>query len=646
MSTPRPPDRIAARVVLAVTVGCTTAAIVMWCLALPAFTDTQLYSLVDLMDGIVYGGVAWLVLSRRRTGGGRLAGWIVAAAGVGGSLAAVAAQWSLLSTGPYWLLSAHHWAWVPGLYALVVVMPWLLPERTPGRVERVAVAVGLGYVALASVTVLTAPPPRGLIPLGPAATEVRAVVAGPAGYALVLLGLLAAAACGWRWRHGPPQQRHGMGWATTGSTLLTLAFLVTVLPPVLPASVPALLMLASQAFFPAAVAVVVLRQQMWGLRLAVRRALVWYLMTGGVIAAYGAGVTVLDRVLPEASSAPRIVVTAAIAVAFQPVRQWVQRGVDHLVHGDSPEPLMRRVAHSLHRSADLGPVIAAALRLAEVLVTADGPEPPPRAGGIPVTVPLTIGGRQVGYLHAWPRPGELLGGRVTDALSGLAPVVAAVVDLARTNEELTRSRRRLAEARDEERRALRRDLHDGLGPALSGIGLGLAATRNLLHRDPARAEELLDRLITELTTRAEDVRDLAHGLLPPVLADGGLEPAVGTLRDQYTRAGLDVAVHIPVPLDPLPGSVATAAYGVTAEAVRNVHRHAGVDHCTVTLDRRPDLLRVTVTDHGQGPPAGPTRGVGLHAMRERADGVGGTLTIGPAEPQGTTVRLSIPLELS
>ncbi|WP_416902659.1 sensor histidine kinase [Micromonospora echinospora] len=645
MSTPHPPDRIAAWVVLTVTVGCTTGAVLAWCVALPAFTDTQLYSLVDLMDGIVYGGVAWLVLSRRRTGG-RLAGWILAAAGVGGSLSAFAAQWGLLSDGPYWLLSAHHWAWVPGLYALVVVMPWLLPERTPNRVERVAVAVGLGYVALTWVLVLTAPPPRGLVPLGPAATVVRAALAGPAGYALVLLGLLAAAACGWRWRHGPRQQRHGMGWATAGSTLLTLAFLVTVLPPVLPASVPALLMLASQAFFPAAVAVVVLRQQMWGLRLAVRRALVWYLMTAGVVAGYGAGVTVLDRVLPDASSAPRIVVTAVIAVAFQPVRQWVQRGVDRLVHGDSPEPLMRRVAHSLHSPAELGPVIAAALRLAEVLVTADGPAPPPRAGGTTVTVPLTSGGRQVGYLHAWPRPGELLGSRVTDALTGLAPVVAAVVDLARTNEELGRSRRRLAEARDEERRALRRDLHDGLGPALSGIGLGLAATRNLLRRDPARADELLERLIAELTTRAEDVRDLAHGLLPPVLADGGLEPAVGTLRDQYARAGLEVAVHVPAPLDPLPGSVATAAYGVTAEAVRNVHRHAGVDHCTVTLDRRPDLLRVVVTDHGHGPPVGPTRGVGLHAMRERADGIGGTLTIGPADPRGTMVRLTIPLELS
>ncbi|WDZ83586.1 sensor histidine kinase [Micromonospora cathayae] len=643
MPTSPTAGRIAARLVLAVTAVFTTAAVAAWCVALPAFTVTQLYSLVDLMDGIVYGGVAWLVLGRRRTGG-RLAGWITAAAAVGGSVSAFAAQWGLLSTGPYWLLSAHHWAWIPGLYALVVVMPWLLPERRPRPVERIAVAVGLGYVALAWVAVLTAPAPRGLVPLGPAAVELRAGLVRPLPYLLVLLGLAAAVGAGWRWRRGPRDGRHGMGWATAGSALLTLAFLTTMLPPLLPATVPALLMLASQAFFPAAVAVVVLRQQMWGLRLVVRRTLVWYLMTAGVIAAYSAAVTVLDRLLPDSSSAPRIVVTAAIAAAFQPVRQAVQRAVDRLVHGDSPEPLMRRVADSLRSSAEIGPAVAAALRLAGVTVT-DGPGPPPDAGGRSVTVPLTSGDRTVGYLHAWPRPGELLGSRATGALTELAPVVAAVVDLARTNEELTRSRRRLAEARDEERRALRRDLHDGLGPALSGIGLGLAATRNLLHRDPARADELLDRLIAELTTRADDVRDLAHGLLPPILADGGLEPAVDTLRHRFARDGLAVTVHVPVPLEPLPGSVATAAYGVAAEAVRNVHRHAGVRHCTVRLDRLPHLLRISVTDHGRGlPAAGPAPGVGLHAMRERADGVGGTLTVGPAEPRGTTVCLSIPLE--
>ncbi|MFC7759002.1 sensor histidine kinase [Catellatospora bangladeshensis] len=114
-----------------------------------------------------------------------------------------------------------------------------------------------------------------------------------------------------------------------------------------------------------------------------------------------------------------------------------------------------------------------------------------------------------------------------------------------TNRALAGSRSRLAEARDEERRALRRDLHDGLGPALSGIGLGLAATRNLLHRDPAAAEALLDRLAEEMSQRAESVRHLARALLPADLADGRLVPALHTLAERYALAGLDMRVCAP-----------------------------------------------------------------------------------------------------
>ncbi|QLQ36696.1 sensor histidine kinase [Micromonospora robiginosa] len=640
--------RWAAWAVAAGTALLTLGAVTAWATATPPFDATQLYSLVDLLDGVVYGAVAWLILSRQRTGS-RMPALIACAAALGSALSTCVAQWHLAVGGPPVLAALHQWAWLPGLYSLVLVMPWLLPDRPLGRIDRLAVAAGAGYVVVTLAAAVTAPPPLGVLPLTPEMREVRAALLRPLApvlpYALVGLGLLACAGLGRRWRRGPGPQRHGLGWATAGSGLLTLAFLTTLLPPAVPAILPALLMLASQAFFPVAVAVVVLRQQLWGLRLAVRRTLVWYLMTALVIAAYCAAVALLDRLLPRFLPLPQLVVTGALAAAFQPVRQAVQRRVDRLVHGEAPEPLLHQVVHSVGSTTDIGATVAAALRLAEVRVTEDGQQPPPSDFGTPVTVPLTSGDRLVGHLHAWPRPGELLGTRARESLAVLAPVVAAVVDLAGTNRDLARSRQRLAEVRDEERRSLRRDLHDGLGPALSGIGLGLAATRNLLRRDQDRAESLLDRLTDELTARAAEVRELAHGLLPPVLADGGLRPALDLLRDQHARAGLRIVVHGPATLDPLPEQIATAAYGVTAEAIRNVQRHAGVDRCTVTLEQRPDLLRVTVTDRGRGMPPGPAdRGVGLHAMRERAQAVGATLTVGPAGAPGTTVCLTIPLE--
>ncbi|MEV6708161.1 sensor histidine kinase [Micromonospora wenchangensis] len=630
--------------VLTGTVLLSLGAVVAWAVATPPWSAAQLYSLVDLLDGIVYGTLAWLILSRQRTGS-RMPAVIACAAALGGAVAACAGQWQLAVGGPPVLTALHRWAWVPGLYALVVVMPWLLPDRPPDRFGRCAVAAGVGYVVVTMAAAVTAPPPLGVLPLPDGLRGVRAALLPVLPYPLVGLGLLACAGLGWRWRRGPAAQRHGLGWATAGSGLLTLAFLATLLPPVVPAALPALLMLASQAFFPAAVAVVVLRQQLWGLRLAVRRTLVWYLMTAVVIAAYCATVALLDRLLPQRLPLPQLVVTGVLAAAFQPMREAVQRRVDRLVHGEAPGPLLHRVVHSVGSTTEISATIAAALRLAEVRITEGGPQPPPHPYGCPLTVPLTSGDRLVGQLHAWPLPGELLDGRARESLAVLAPVVAAVVDLAGTNRDLARSRQRLAEVRDEERRSLRRDLHDGLGPALSGIGLGLAATRNLLRRDPERAEDLLDRLTGELTARAAEVRDMAHGLLPPVLADGGLSPALHLLRDQYARAGLRIVLHGPATLTPLPEPVATAAYGVTAEAIRNVQRHAGVDRCTVSLDQRPDRLRVTVTDQGRGLPAGPTgHGVGLHAMRERAEAVGATLTVGPAGSRGTTVCLTVPLE--
>ncbi|GIF83526.1 hypothetical protein Cba03nite_48750 [Catellatospora bangladeshensis] len=647
------------------------AAVAGWIAAQPPMTPEQLYALVDLADGLVYGAVAWLILGRR-TG---LVGWIVAAAAVGGAVAALGTQWAALADrhpglwAPALLTGAHGWAWVPGLYGLLVLLPWLLPTGaarrrpwTAGRVLRAGVlAAGACCVTAATAVAMTAPAPYGIVPLsGPRLHWIRAEVLGPVSQWLVPLGFAATTGVLVRRRVTDRPRRHGLGWLAVGSALLTLAFGLSYLPQPLaerlPAQAPALLMLASQLFFPAAVLVVVLRQQLWGIEVAVRRTLVWLLMTAAVIAAYTGGVLLLDHLLPAGSYAPKVLVTAALAAAFQPVRQWVQRRVDRLVHGEAHEPLMRQVARrlgsagpDLHMIDTVAAAIASSLRLERVTISVhDGrarPEQRETGAAPPIRVPLVSGQRTVGELVAWPRTGERLGGRAAAALADLAPVAGAVVDLVATNRALAGSRSRLAEARDEERRALRRDLHDGLGPALSGIGLGLAATRNLLHRDPAAAEALLDRLAEEMSQRAESVRHLARALLPADLADGRLVPALHTLAERYALAGLDMRVCAPAEPAPLPGLVATAAYGVIAEAVRNVHRHAGVGVCEVRIEQDEEL-RVTVSDHGGGPPQARSAGLGLRSMRERAEGVGATLTVGAtmagAVPTGTTVRLVVP----
>ncbi|MFJ4953021.1 histidine kinase [Streptomyces sp. NPDC088760] len=297
--------------------------------------------------------------------------------------------------------------------------------------------------------------------------------------------------------------------------------------------------LASQAFFPAAVLVAVLRQRLWGIDLAVSRTLVWWLLTGMLVGGSILVVAVLIWALPGEGTAVRVLTTAALAAGTQPARGWLQRRVDRLVHGEGTAPTLSRVGRHLgHAASDeealtgMAASLAASLNLGSVRVLDSVGEPlavvvdPSGHGTDRVDIPLVVRGRRVGVLSVAARPGERFGRRARACLEEVAQVVATTVQLAAVTRALRESRGRLAAARDDERRALRRELHDRIGPAPAGIGLGLAAARDLLRDGPDAAGALLVRLRAEVEASAEDVRVLARGLVPPVLAELGLAGAV------------------------------------------------------------------------------------------------------------------------
>ncbi|MFG3712323.1 sensor histidine kinase [Micromonospora sp. NPDC047730] len=655
-----------------VLVGCAllfVATAVCWVLARRPWGLSQLYFLVDFTDCAVYGVVAWLILLRR----GHPVAWLLAATGLGGGFAALSAQYvDLLGVhpglpDPVLLTSARHWAWAPGMLSLIVVLPWLVREGRLPRPARAAVLAGAVVVAGYVSFQLTWPGPDASgsgapLPIASAGwaefierVQPALLVAVPA------LGLLTAAGVATRRRRGAPAERVGLGWLAVGTLLLALSFAPVALPegwarPVPDEAAP-VAMLASQAFFPAAVLAVVLRQRLWGIEIAVRRTLVWFLMTFLLVAAYVLGVSVLDALLPATPAVPGALVTALVAIGVQPGRIRVQRRVDRLIHGAAAEPLrvVRRVGHRISATGDAADVLTEVarsltdlLRLGACAIEVDGPEgcsaraesagPP----GAPLVLPLRRGEREVGRLTAWARAGERLDGRTRAALLDLVPLVSSAASLAATSGALAASRARLAEARDSERRKLRRDLHDGLGPALAGVALGVQAARNLLAVDPDAAGRLLDRLRDEMDQSVEQVRDLARGLLPPVLGERGLVPAVHELARRYDGAPLLVEVDA-APL-PLPEPVATAVYGIVAEALRNAHRHAAARTCRIALTVDEAGLTLTVADDGAGIPPGAPPGVGMLSMRERAEGVGGTCAVGPGPAGGTLVTVRVPAD--
>jgi signal transduction histidine kinase len=228
----------------------------------------------------------------------------------------------------------------------------------------------------------------------------------------------------------------------------------------------------------------------------------------------------------------------------------------------------------------------------------------------------------------------------------LADVVRQAAAAARTSylaRELQHSREQLVSAREEERRRLRRDLHDGLGPSLGAVGLRIDAARNLAAHSPEQADRVLRQARDDVGAALADVRRLVHDLRPPALDDLGLLGAVQQQAERLRGPGVTAVVDARGGLDGLPAAVEVAAYRISSEALTNVAKHAAATTCVVRLEVDGDSLLVEVTDDGTGIPPGQPSGVGLVSLRERAAELGGTCEIGCPDERGTVVRARLPL---
>ncbi|MFJ7156272.1 sensor histidine kinase [Streptomyces sp. NPDC101118] len=647
---------------LVLTWGAAAVGLGLWAVAHPPWNPDQVYFLVDTADALVYGLTAAVVLGRRT----HAVAWLVALCAVGGGAAAVVAQlaarYGTAAPPPAWGI-LQGTAWVPGTLSLILVVPYLLGRERPSRAAYAAVGAGVAVIAALLAVRLTDPWPWPAAPHPFAPLAVRSAawarLAGPLADALVLavivLGLAAAAHAALR-RHRDPSAR-GLGWLAIGTALIALTFVPLVVRPEGPGGWPELLTpvthLASQAFFPAAVLVVVLRQRLWGIDLVISRTLVWALLTGLLIGGCFAALALLGALLPGSGTLGAVLATAATAAGIQPARGWLQRRVDRLVHGEAAAPALSRVGRHLGSAATpeealagMAESVAASFNLGSVrvlgpdgrvLAAAGEPDEP-----APLELPLVVRQETAGTLRVTARPGEALDRRARAALDEVAPLLGTAVQIAAVTRALRESRGRLAAARDDERRALRRELHDGLGPALAGVGLGLSAARNLLPPGAGASDALLAALRTEVDHQVEAVRVLARGLVPPVLAELGLVPALRELVMRYESDGLAVVVRDAGAGEP-EREVAGAVYAVVAEAIRNVARHSGARVCAVELAGDRGALAVTVEDDGRGIGPGARPGVGTQSLRERAELVGGTVAWGPGSGgRGTRLELRIP----
>jgi len=621
-----------------------------------------------------------------RRGRPRTLGWLLCVAGL-----AFAVYGAANAYGEGWL-HGHHWpaglpvlwlsSWVwvlsaPLLGSLVVL---LFPNgRLPSR--RWLPAAGLSLLMLAALLsrlMFGAGPldhaPKTLNPFHAPAALGDAISFLDAAYLLLpITTILAAAALVQRTLRAPRVERSQLLGPAIGGVLIAASFVfcsfaamagndnaVAIGPEI-----------GAVAAIGIAIVVSIARHRLWNISLILNRALVFGLLTASVVAVYIVLVEALGTLV--AGRAPALVATALAALTVLPLQWRLQRGVNRLLYGDRDEPfraltrLGDRLAASL-ASDQILPMIAStvaeALRLpyVEVLLDSDSSNPMGAAAGEAghgdrVELALVSRGEHVGWMRLETRGvGEELSISDRRLLDNIVRQVAPAAEAVALAADLRSSRERVVVAAQEERRRMRRDLHDGLGPDLAAIALGLDRSRRQLLTDPSGANATLTGLRSQVLAAIESVRRLSYELRPPALDQLGL---VGALREQTERlnsgalrqqastisAGdprLTCDVHAPDPMPALPAAVEVAAYRIASEAITNVARHSQAAECLVRIALN-GALELEVRDDGRGLPKPYRAGVGLASMRERAEEVGGHLEVRRALPHGTSVLARFPL---
>ncbi|MGI8561942.1 MAG: sensor histidine kinase [Candidatus Dormibacter sp.] len=485
-----------------------------------------------------------------------------------------------------------------------------------------------------------------------------------AGWALsmlaVLLGVIALIV---RMRRATGRERAQVKLLITVVAVSAVGFVAhfftkTLLPDSAPDVGVAVLKLGFVVGLPAVTAFAALYHGLFELNLAINRALVYGTLTVVVVVLYALAVGILGALFQlRGNFLVSVVATGLVAVAFAPLRTRLQRAVDRLMYGerDRPYEVLTAVGSRIGSAQPGDQVLVAVVETvtrvlrppyAALRLEDDGHTTRTIESGEPVADQLAVtlehqGERSGAMIFGQRGPRDRFSDPERRLLEDVARQAAAAVQASRLATDLLRSRERLVNAREEERRRLRRDLHDGLGPALGALILKLGSARALIARDPSEADRRLVGLERDAQAILADVRRLVYGLRPPALDDLGLVGAIRQSAAGFSNGALTVVVDAPEDLPALPAAVEVAALRIAQEAIANVARHAGARRCRVGL-RVNGALRLEVADDGVGLEAGSRAGVGLTSIRERVAEIGGSLSIEAKTQQGTRLVAVLP----
>jgi len=627
------------------------------------------YGVTTVLVGLVLAVLSAVVLRRAEH---RLIGWALGAVGLFWALDGLSEAYVRLGvvtdhalpgmTFAVWFL-ARFTSLLP---ATIVVLPLLFPE---GRFLRGAWGAAswacMTVMVLSSLATVVTPYRQDTAGLPPGVDPDPTTIGALAPVADLVVGVLQASTVIGvvvpvgvvvvRFRRSSGTARDQMRWLLWGALVTAVLVLVTVAVDLGP--LRAVVFFAAIVLVPAAMTVAVVNPRVVSIEDLLGRTVLLAVLAAVLVVVDFAVVAGLSAVLTDSMSQSEVVLVVLLTTVllYGPLRQRLSRWVRRVIFGDRADPYdaVAGLASTLESTdgvaeqlAAVATAVAGAFGVGFVSVEVD------RAGGERLvatygerpaetrTLPIAYRDSEVGRL-VLPARGlrSRLSRRDEELLGDLVRQAATAARTSRLADELQESRERLVTAREEERRRIRRDLHDGLGPALSGVVFELESARLLVDRDPDRARAQLTGTSQHVQDVVADVRRLVHDLRPPALDDRGL---VGALRQQAERLDPPATVEA-TDLGALPAAVEVAAYRIAGEALTNVARHAHATRATLRLDVVDSALLVEVADDGAGIPEGVQAGVGLVALRERAAELGGRSEVTCPPTGGTVVRAWLPL---
>ena len=518
--------------------------------------------------------------------------------------------------------------------------------------------------AFADLTTVYVTNPLGIEALADLLNTVTVV----AGLLTFVTGVLAGVAIVVRYRGATGEVRQQIKWlAFVGVLFLVELFVGIVVVSVLGDETPAGNAVGTIAFIvwsltlaigiPVACGVAILRYHLYELDVVVRKAVVFGLLAAFVTGVYVVVVGGIGVLIGSHNTALSFVAAAVLAIAFQPARDRARRVADRIVYGERATPY-EVLAEFSSRVGDAYAADDVLPRMAQVLAsgtgaasatvwlqvggelhpvaTYPGDETPQRAH----TVEVLHQGEKLGELSVTMTAADPIDPSKDKLIRDLAAQAGLVLRNVRLIEDLRASRQRLVAAQDGERRRIERNLHDGVQQQLVALQVQLRLLGTVAGTDPERTSEMAATLQDRAAEALEDLRDLARGIYPPLLADQGLAAA---LTAQARKAVVPTTVT-PSTIDRFPQEIEAAVYFCALEAMNNVAKYANASAAAISLARADGALRFTVSDDGAGfDPSVTSYGTGLQGMADRLDAIGGSLSVTSTPGEGTTITGSVPV---